>query len=138
MHKRTKKGFVPLKACLRKVGKRSKACGTCKADFPKTSVCVSQTLHICRGVAKRLKLRVSGRRNALGGFVGKRTCMWQSGTTPVFAAAFRSNTHTLPNWRLPPLPETHADECKSAACAKTLSCAHLADAKLRSLTLSYQ
>ena len=44
-------------------------------------------------------------------------CEWQSGTTVSFAVASRSNTHTLPNWRLPPLPETHADDyCQHPTC----------------------
>ena len=72
MHKRTKNGFVPLKSCQRKIGKSKKAGVTCKADFPKTNLCLPSTVHVCRGLAKKLKLRVSGRRNALGSFVGKR------------------------------------------------------------------
>ena len=122
MHKRTKNGFVPLKSCQRKIGKSKKAGVTCKADFPKTNLCLPSTVHVCRGLAKKLKLRVSGRRNALGSFSGKRTCMWQSGTTPSFAVAFRSNTHTLPNWRLPPIEETHSEMCNSSACKEKLSC----------------
>ena len=49
--------------------------------------------------------------------VGKRSCEWQSGTTPAFAAVFRSNTHTLPNYRAPIIPETHDNElCQSRTC----------------------
>ena len=39
------------------------------------------------------------------------------------AVAFRSNTHTLPNWRLPPIPETHSDLCTSEVCRSKLECA---------------
>ena len=72
---------------------------------------------VCRGMAKRLKLPISGRRNAFGCYQGKRRCEWQSGTTPCFAVGFGSNTHTLPNWRLPPAPEIHAlTGCRHKAC----------------------
>ena len=90
---------------------------TCKADFPKTALCLRKSVVICRGVAKKLKLRVSGRRNSFGGHAGKRTCQWQSGTTVSFAVGIRSNTHTLPNWRLPPLREIHANDiCQHPSC----------------------
>ena len=98
MHKRTKNGFVPLKACKRK---GMKNCQVCKHDFPKQHLRLRQSVLVCRGVAKKLKLPVTGRRNAFGSMCGKRSCEWQSGTTPSFAVGFRSNSHTLPNWRLP-------------------------------------
>ena len=73
-------------------------------------------------MAKKYGLRTSGRRSAFCSILGKRSDQWQSGTTPSFAAAFRSNTHTLPNWRIPPMPETHADEvCKSRACKERIN-----------------
>ena len=60
---------------------------------------------------------LQGRRNAFGAFQGKRTCEWQSGAPPSFAVGFRSNTHTLPNWRLVPTPTTHAQSiCNSKKC----------------------
>ena len=116
MHKRTKHGFVPLKACLRKGNRKSKKQATCKADFPKKHLLVKSTL-VCRGVAQKLGLRISGRRNAFGSHVGSRSRPWHSATAPSFAAAFQSNTHTLPNWRLPPLKETHDDTlCALDSC----------------------
>ena len=118
VHKRTKTGYVPLKACQRRVNKAS--C-KCKHDFPKDNVRVRTSLIMCQGLARRLKLRVSGRRNVLGTIIGRRRCAWQSGTSRAFAVVFRSNTHTLPNYRLPPLPETHETEyCKSRKCAECL------------------
>ena len=70
-----------------------------------------------------------GRRNSFGAFQGKRTCEWQSGAPPSFAVGFRSNTHTLPNWRLAPTPDIHDDAlCKSKACAARMSSAR--DAKV--------
>eukprot|EP00973_Karenia_brevis_P033818 4666195-Karenia_brevis.AAC.1 len=56
---------------------------------------------MCRGPAKKLKMKVSGRRNVYGSILGSRRCMWQSGTTPLFAAVFRSSTHTQPNHFVP-------------------------------------
>ena len=78
---------------------------------------------------KKLGLSVSGRRNAFGAFQGRRQCEWQSGTTPSFAVGFGSNTHTLPNWRLPPVPEVHDTTiCRSRTCA--MKCASSRDSKV--------
>ena len=89
----------------------------CKAGFPCTHLKTDRHVLVCRGVAKRFQLRISGRKNAFGSMVGKRSCEWQSGTTPAFAVVFRSNTHTLPNYRAPILPETHeTDLCRSRHC----------------------
>ena len=115
MHKKTKNGYVPLKSCARKVKNH---CAKCKADFPKTQLCIKTSSLVCRGIARKLKLAIAGRRNSFGQMIGRRSCEWQSGTIPSFAAGFRSNTHSLPNWRLPALPETHNDKlCKSKKCA---------------------
>ena len=48
---------------------------------------------------------------------GEAGMFWQSATTQSFAVAFRSNTHTMPNWRLPPLPGAHDDNlCERTSC----------------------
>ena len=115
MHRQTQRVYVPLSACWPTA---NKICGAFKADFPKTRLCVKAPLVVCRGIAKKLGLRVSGRRNAFGCVLGRRRCQWQSGTTPSFAVLFRSNSHTMPNYRVPLLPETHDQAaCQSAACA---------------------
>ena len=117
MHKKTKKGFVPLRSCARKGCRTSTVC---KHDMPKTCFGFKKVALICRGIARRCaaaKIRVSGRRNAFGSMLGPRTDQWQSGTMASFAVGFRTNTHTAPNWRLPPMPGTHADDlCRSATC----------------------
>ena len=119
VHRKTKKGYEPLKACL---SKRKCQKGQCKADFPKTKLLSPRALVVCRNLARRMGLRVSGRRNSFGITVGARSCEWQSGTTPSFAVLFRSNSHTLPNYRVPLLPETHEDEsCKSRSCREHVS-----------------
>ena len=116
MHNFSKKsGHRPMRACRKKNCKGN----ICKHDFPKT---LSEDVQICcAGVAKKLKLRISGRRNAFGSVIGKRSCVWQSGTTPAFAAAFGSNTHTMPGYRLPIVAATHdSSACKSAKCKRQL------------------
>ena len=113
VHKKTKKGYFPLKACMSKRCKK----GLCKAGFPKDGFLAEKMLVICPGVARKFKLRISGRRNCLGGIMGRRTGVWQSGTHPAFAVIFRSNTHTQPNHRLPCLAATHEDElCQDKGC----------------------
>merc|ERR1712023_167399 len=52
----------------------------------------------------------------MGLWQGQRSDQWQSGTTPSFAVHFRSNSHTMPNYRLPPTPAIHEATCPSAAC----------------------
>ncbi len=109
VHRRTKEGYEPLTACKRKGCKT----GTCKHGFPKVKQVNAKRRVLCAGTAAKYGLRVSGRRNALGSILGKRTNVWQSGTTPGFAAIFRSNSHTQPNHRLPLLEKTHdEDECR--------------------------
>ena len=104
-----------MRACRKKNCQRS----ICKHDFPKK---LNETMQICcAGVAKQLQLRISGRRNAFGSVVGQRSCVWQSGTLPAVAAAFGSNTHTMPGYRLPIVAATHnSSVCKSAKCKQLL------------------
>ena len=90
----------------------------CTADFPKTNVLTEKTVVVCQGVARTFKLRVRGRRNAFGLWQGERTDMWQSGTTPSLAVHFRSNSHTMPNYRVPLTPAIHTAVCSCGACQK--------------------
>jgi hypothetical protein len=120
IHKRCKDGsLMPLNACAkkRKKGKKAKLSAVCKHDFPKSNVITDQTVLICQGLAKKFKLRVTGRRNAYGLLLGRRPEEWQSGTTPALAVHFRSNSHTMPNYRIPPVPAAHEECCPSATCA---------------------
>ena len=75
---------------------------------------------ICPGNARKHDLRVSGRRNALGGTLSTRRCGWPSGTAPGFAAIFRHNAHVGPNYRVPLLKVTHDPSCDKD-CLKTHS-----------------
>ena len=71
---------------------------------------------ICCGNAKKFGVRIRGKRNQLGMMLGKRVCRWQTGTAIAFAVFNRSNTHTAPNYRLPPLATLHDDEMCTKAC----------------------
>eukprot|EP00973_Karenia_brevis_P075227 10451432-Karenia_brevis.AAC.1 len=71
---------------------------------------------ICRGNAKRFGVRIKGKRNQLGMVLNKRTCVWQSGTAIALAVFLRSNSHTAPNFRMPPVSVLHDDEFCKAAC----------------------
>ena len=50
MHKKTKKGYVPLKSCMRK---GCKGHGGCKHDFPKDKFRFAKATLVCRGIASR-------------------------------------------------------------------------------------
>ena len=113
VHMKTKKGMIPLRACL------SKRCKTkCKHGFPKRLL--EKCTAVCNGNYRRLGVRVSGRRNALGSILGRRTTEYQSGTLRGFAATAGSNTHTAPNFRLPPCEATHDPSCKNERCLAAL------------------
>ncbi|HIE68948.1 MAG TPA: hypothetical protein EYP98_01630, partial [Planctomycetes bacterium] len=117
VHRRTKDGtYMPLHNCAKKTKKKGKS-SVCKHEFPMTKLCIESPVVVCRGLAKKLALRVSGRRNAIGKVMGKRRCRWQSGTTRAFAVLFRSNSHTAPNFRVPLSAATHDDQaCPSRTC----------------------
>ena len=90
----------------------------CKQDYPIDKICIKEPVLVYQGVAKKLKLRINGRRNPYGGFIGRRSCRWQSDTLRSFAVICRANTHTLPNMRLPPAPEIHSDTlCHNPKCS---------------------
>jgi hypothetical protein len=112
MHKLDKKSGkrVPLSACRIK-GKGDKQKKSCKARFPKEKQVSATVKVVCAGVAAKHDLRISGRRNALGSFLGKRNCVWMSGTAPSLAAGLRSNTNTSPNFRVPIDEHTHERSC---------------------------
>ena len=121
----SKKGLQPLRACL------SKRCmHKCKHGFPKKVQprwCV-----VCLGNYKKLKVRISGRRNALGSVVGRRSSEYQSGTMRAFAVCMGSNSHTAPNYRLPPVAASHDPDCTSEQCKEVLD---VTDERKRRLAL---
>ena len=117
----TKKRRMAIGLCttVPKKEKKGKKCTVCKHDFPMTKLCIDAPVVVCRGVAKKLGLKVSGRRNAIGKVMGRRRCEWQSGTCTPFAVLFRTNSHTAPNYRVPLMSDTHDEAmCPSKKCAE--------------------
>jgi len=120
-HEEVKGKRVPLKYCRVK-GRQSPH--LCKARFPKTKQLSLSAKVLCKGLALRHGLRVSGRRNALGSVLSRRRSPWLSGTSRLFAAVFRSNTHTGPSFRVPLTAKTH--ECEGACLTTGVSTKRLA------------
>ena len=101
-HQKNKDGErIPMKYCKPRGKFNKKKC--CKRGFPKhvfrnkktgavdeekARVCI-----VCKGVALKMNLKVSGRRNMLGSIAGKRRCEYFSGTSALLALLFRSNTN---------------------------------------------
>jgi hypothetical protein len=116
-HKETKKGYVPMpRACTSSRDKTK-----CKHDFPKQKLMNKRMRVVCRGNARHFGLRVVGKRNMLWMPLNRRSCMWQSGTTPGFAAVFRTNTHTAPNYRVPPWQASTTTSSADASAFKSAS-----------------
>ena len=89
----------------------------CKQDFPMANRLNVVPRVICSGVAGRHKLSVQGRRNALCLLLAIRRCKWFSGTSPMYAAVMRSNSHIAPNFRIPLTESTHDPSCTSRCTA---------------------
>ena len=106
--------YCRKKGLSRKKGKKKARHGheeVCKQDFPKAHQLNLVPRVICPGVARKHRLNVKGRRNALCLILARRRCRWLSGTTPMMATVLRSNTHIAPNFRIPLMEETHDPEC---------------------------
>ena len=90
----------------------------CKHGAPWTKQCTSRTKVVCPGVAKKHFLKVSGRKNALGSFLVKRSfdSEWFAPTSPGLAVVFRSNTNTQWTWRVPVIEETHFQDVCAMNC----------------------
>jgi len=89
----------------------------CKHNYPKDSQVTTTVKIICKGNCKKHGLRIRGRRNALGSILGKRNCSWICGSARIMTALVRSNTNTMPNYRVPIIDSTHDPECE-ADCLK--------------------
>ena len=74
-----KKGRVTKKGKRKKHGRDE----VCKQDYPATLRLNLIPRVICPGVAKRHRLAVKGRRNALCLLLAVRRCKWLSGTSPM-------------------------------------------------------
>jgi len=83
----------------------------CKHNFPKDDQITPKGKVICKGNCKKHGLRIRGRRNALGSILGRRNDAWLCGSARVMTALFRSNTNTMPNYRVPIMDGTHDPDC---------------------------
>jgi hypothetical protein len=119
VHKKDKSTgtYQPLNACAKtcRGKKRKDPDAVCKHDFPR-KVLPAETFLVCKGLAKKYGLKVRGRRNVYAMLLGRRKSRWQSGFTPALASHFRSNSHTMPGYRVPPIAETHESACSSFSC----------------------
>ena len=66
---------------------------------------------VCPCVAKKHKLKISGRKNMLGSISGRRRCPWFSGCNSLLAVLLRSNTNFMPNYRVPLSEKTVEPDC---------------------------
>ena len=91
---------------------------SCKHDFPKTKQITARSRVICRRLAKSIGVKALGRRGRLGTILGRRDDPWLSATARGLASALRSNTNTMPNYRIPITAETHDAECAGTRCVR--------------------
>ena len=109
------KRLIP-NACMVKGNKRE-----CKHEAPWTNRVspewMTGPLLVCRGIAKKFKLRTSGVRNWLGQTLGMRNEAWVNGCMPGLCVAFAgSNSDVTPNDRLPIIEKTHEQCCRRKRC----------------------
>ena len=119
---------VPTTYCKPK-GKTRDGCA-CKRGFPKyvardaRGVIVKDKHRarvVCHGVAAEMRLKCSGRRDALGMVLGPRQSEWYSGTSSILSELFLSNTDVQAPYRVPLFDATHDKDCKSGRCVRLLS-----------------
>jgi len=107
---------MPLNYCaLKQKGKKH----LCRSDFPLQHKVATKARIVCPCVAKKLHLKAKGRKNMLGTVSGKRRCPWLSGTNGLTAVILRSNTHFVPNFRIPLTAKT--TECQGACLGNNQS-----------------
>ena len=94
----------------------------CRARYPRkldAAMCYAKNAVLCGVLAKSLKLKTSGKRNATGAVIGLRNNEWLNGGHPALLMNLRCNCDTLISWRLPVMPQTHtmcvSDECMTDA-----------------------
>ena len=100
-----------------------RAQATCKHDFPlEAKVNTGPALLVCKGVARKRGLKLSGTRAMLGSILGKRNSAWIDGTAPGLCVGFSGcNTDVKLNDRVPILPCTHEDAHCDRRCVPRCS-----------------
>jgi len=111
------------KTGLRIIPNKCKTCAKpnqCRYDAPWTNrLNDEKPFLLCKGLAKRYKLRPSGARNALGTMLGLRNNEWLTSTMPDLCLTFGgSNSDVSPNDRLVPNATMHENEECNGRCAK--------------------
>ena len=133
------KRLIP-NACASKSNKRE-----CKHEAPWTNRVspewMTAPLLVCKGLAKKFKLRTSGVRNWLGQTLGMRNEAWVNGCMPGLCVAFAgSNSDVKPNDRLPIIDKTHEQCCRRKRCImkkKSLRNATRAAQRTQTVTMGY-
>ena len=95
----------------------------CKREAPWAKLVrpswMKEPLLICKGLAKKFKLRCSGPRNWLSQILLLRNEEWVNGTMPALCVALAgSNSDVKLNDRLPITPQTHESICKKNSVKK--------------------
>lgn len=112
-----KQRFEPLDHC-----KRTDKPHLCKSDFPRTTWMIDKSVVLCPGLLEKLNMPARGQRHYLGAFHGPLNCPSLNGTSPAISIATcvlggACNTDFQIPYRLPPLPEIHAnDHCQEPTC----------------------
>lgn len=99
----------PLPSCLDRAAK-----DLCKHGYPKTKQMAKQGCVVCPGMAEKLELPLSGRKNALGTLHGPRGDEYLNGTHGVLLALGRANSDVQVPYRLPICGVTHSEDCQAA------------------------
>ena len=111
---------MPLPYCRVRHGK-GKSSEWCKQNYPRHVVSKhrQKTRLVCRGMAKELGLKVSGRRNMLGSIAPVRSESWFASTACILAGVTSSNTNIQCPYRMPINAATHDPDCNAAGCMQT-------------------
>jgi hypothetical protein len=115
-------GVLPAYRCLSFVvlGCKTKAVpDECRGRFPRcmeTAMFGEEQVVLCPGLAKRAKLKTSGRKNCLFSAFGKRNNPWLNGACPGLLINLGCNSDTLNPWRMPLTPTTHCTSLCQENC----------------------
>lgn len=98
----------PLQACRRKDNPK-----LCKGEFPRPWL-IDKAVVLCRGLIKKMRMHLGGRRSKLGAMHGPMNQESLNGTHPAMLAAQRCNSDVQLPYRFPITEETHmgcSEEC---------------------------
>ena len=90
----------------------------CKAGLPHDLQLTDQTVIICRGLAERMQMPITGKRSMLGSIWGPVNDPNLNGTHPALLAALRCNSDVQIPFRFPVTSLTHSDQECPDDCPK--------------------